>query len=436
MPQLRIVGVPADRYYRSRSSVAELQPIAAGAFNQIVDDLVRPLTAEEANPEQVHKELQGKTIKVGGTDYSDAAEQVNQLFLDSLWADGLPIVPPTERAVKWMLSGLSRSPDEVIGQVAPKNGTATIEKIAINAVMAGAKPEYLPVIVTAMEGFTDKNYDLTHMQASTGSFTPVVIVNGPIAKELNFNSGIGVLGHGWRPNSTTGRALRLCLLNLGQTWPAMNDMALTGRLESYTFFTFAENQDLSPWEPYHVSLGFKPEDSTVTVATVGNPIVLGGGAVAPWTAQGILDTIASRISNVGFGWFHSQTYIVVLHPDCAVELAKLGYTRKGVQEWLYERSRVTFETLIPVTVGFSHEAVVEFTRQTIADGRIHPARADVFKEALKPGGRVPVVQSPEDFHIFVAGGSPGYDLLFGYPGPNHANQTTKITSSTHTKAGH
>jgi hypothetical protein len=273
------------------------------------------------------------------------------------------------------------------------------------------------------------------MQASTGSFTPVVIVNGPIAKELNFNSGIGVLGHGWRPNSTTGRALRLCLLNLGQTWPAMNDMALTGRLESYTFFTFAENQDLSPWEPYHVSLGFKPEDSTVTVATVGNPIVLGGGAVAPWTAQGILDTIASRISNVGFGWFHSQTYIVVLHPDCAVELAKLGYTRKGVQEWLYERSRVPFETLIPVTVGFSHEAVVEFTRQTIADGRIHPARADVFKEALKPGGRVPVVQSPEDFHIFVAGGSPGYDLLFGYPGPNHANQTTKITSSTHTTAG-
>ena len=140
----------------------------------------------------------------------------------------------------------------------------------------------------------DKHFDLTHVQASTGSFTPVVIVNGPLAKELDFNSGIGMLGHGWRANSTVGRALRLSLLNIGQTWPAVNDMALTGRFEAYTFFTFAEDEAKSPWEPYNVSLGFKPEDSTVTVATSGTPIVLGGGAVAPWTAQGILDTVVAR----------------------------------------------------------------------------------------------------------------------------------------------
>jgi hypothetical protein len=108
-----------------------------------------------------------------------------------------------------------------------------------------------------MEGFTDKNYDLTHVQASSGSFIPAVIVSGPIAKELDFNSGMGLLGHGWRANSTVGRALRLCLLNLGQTWPAVNDMALIGRLSAYTFFTIAENAAASPWEPYHVSEGFK-----------------------------------------------------------------------------------------------------------------------------------------------------------------------------------
>ena len=256
------------------------------------------------------------------------------MFLENLWADGLPIVPPTEAAVKWMLSGTSRSPNEVIGKVAPKNGIATIEKIAVNAVMAGARPEYLPVIIAAMEGFTDKNYDLTHMQASTGSFTPVVVVSGPIAKELNFNSGIGLLGHGWRANSTVGRALRLCLLNLGKTWPAINDMALTGRLAAYTYFTFAENHDLSPWEPYNASLGYKPEDSTVTVATTGNPGVLGGGAVAPWTGQGELDTIVARISHLGLAWFYSQSHVIVFHPNCAADLAKAGYTRKGVQDWL------------------------------------------------------------------------------------------------------
>jgi hypothetical protein len=263
----------------------------------------------------------------------------------------------------------------------------------------------------------------------------VVIVNGPIARELKFNSGIGLLGHGWRANSTVGRALRLCLLNLGHTWPAINDMSLTGRLESYTFFTFAENQDASPWEPCHVSLGFQPEDSTVTVATTGSPVQFGGGAVAPWSGQEILDSMVSRISSVGMSWFHSQTYILVLHPDCAVELAQLGYTRRSVQEWLYEHSRIPYEKLIAATVGFSHAAAIDFTRQTIADGRIRPDRAAAFRESLKPGGRIPAVQGPEDFHIFVAGGSPGYDLLFSYPGPNHAHQTKRITGATLTKAG-
>jgi hypothetical protein len=287
-----------------------------------------------------------------------------------------------------------------------------------------------------MDGFVDKHFDLTHVQASTGSFTPVVIVNGPLAKELNFNSGIGMLGHGWRANSTVGRALRLSLLNIGQTWPAVNDMALTGRFEAYTFFTFAEDEAKSPWEPYHVALGYKPEDSTVTVATSGNPLVLGGGAVAPWTAQGILDTVAARTSNVVFGWVHSQTYILVLHPDCAYELGKLGYTRKSLQAWLYEHTSIPYEKLLAATSGFGHASEIDEINQSIADGRIRPDRAQIFKNALKPGGKVPIVQSPDDFHIVVAGGSPGYSLLFSYPGPNWANETKKITGATLTKAGH
>ena len=431
-----MIALPADTYYRSRSTQAELQPIAAAVFDQMVDDLVRPLTADEAKPSQIQKQHENTNIKVTGSDYQDAYQNVNDLFLDSRWADGLPIVPPTPVLVKAMLAATTRSPDEVVGQVAPKNGTATVEKIAVNSVMAGAKPEYFPVILAAMDGFVDKHFDLTHVQASTGSFTPVVIVNGPLAKELNFNSGIGMLGHGWRANSTVGRALRLSLLNIGQTWPAVNDMALTGRFEAYTFFTFAEDEAKSPWEPYHVALGYKPEDSTVTVATSGNPLVLGGGAVAPWTAQGILDTVAARTSNVVFGWVHSQTYILVLHPDCAYELGKLGYTRKSLQAWLYEHTSIPYEKLLAATSGFGHASEIDEINQSIADGRIRPDRAQIFKNALKPGGKVPIVQSPDDFHIVVAGGSPGYSLLFSYPGPNWANETKKITGATLTKAGH
>jgi hypothetical protein len=436
MPGIRMIALPADTYYRSRSTQKELAPIATAAFDLMVDDLIRPLTAEEAKPSQIQKQRENTNIQVTGKDYQDAYQNVNDLFLDSRWADGLPIVPPTPALVKAMLAATTRSPDEVVGQVAPKNGTATVEKIAVNSVMAGAKPEYFPVILAAMDGFVDKHFDLTHVQASTGSFTPVVIVNGPLARELDFNSGIGMLGHGWRANSTVGRALRLSLLNIGQTWPAVNDMALTGRFEAYTFFTFAEDEAKSPWEPYHVSLGYKPEDSTVTVATSGTPLVLGGGAVAPWTAQGILDTVVARTSNVVFGWVHSQTYILVLHPDCAYELGKLGYTRKSLQAWLYEHTSIPYEKLLAATSGFGHASEIDEINQSIADGRIRADRAQIFKDALKPGGKVPIVQSPEDFHIVVAGGSPGYTLLFSYPGPNWAHETKKITGATLTKAGH
>jgi hypothetical protein len=434
MPGIRMVTLPADRYYPARSSKEEAQPLASGCFDSMIDALIRPLKPEEAKPSPTQAKREDGDIQVNGENFLDLLEKTNEMFLANHWADGLPIVPPTHEHVDAMLKGTERSPREIVGHVAPKNGTATVEKIAINAVMAGAKPEYFPVILAAMEGFTDQHYDLTHMQASTGSFTPVVIVDGPIAQELGFNSGIGMLGHGWRPNSTVGRALRLSLLNIGQTWPQVNDMALTGRLEAYTFFTFAEDTASSPWEPYHVSRGFKPTDSTVTVATSMNPAVFGGGAVAPWTGQGVIDAIVARVKDGGVVWPHSQTYILVLHPDCAIDLAKRGYTRRSLQEYLYEQTRVPYEKLSG-PVFFGHDSEIDFIRLSITDGRIRSDRAQIFLDALRPGGRVPVVQSPEDFHILVAGGSPGYDLLFSYPGTNWANQTKKISGATLTSAG-
>ena len=301
MPVMRAIALPADKYYVARGDKARLQPIADEFFAKMVDDLTRPLTPEEAHPSQVQKQLESANVKVTGKSYEDAYAKVNEMFLESRWADGLPIVPPTPELVKAMEAGTTLSPQDVLGQVAPKNGTATVEKIAINSVMAGAKPEYFPVILAAMEGFLDKHYDLTHVVASTGSFTPVVIVDGPIAKELDFNSGIGMLGIGWQANSTVGRALELSLLNLGQTWPQVNFMGLTGRLEGYTFYTFAEDTAKSPWEPFNVGEGFQAGDSTVTVSSAGTPVIFGGGAVAPWTAQGVIDQMATRESGTGAG---------------------------------------------------------------------------------------------------------------------------------------
>ena len=424
MPLIRIVALQAKTYYRARRTVEEVMPVARAALDDIVDALTRPASAEERNPKPQAEEAPPRTIKVTAPNHELAVEKVNELFLENRWADGLPVVPPTEEAVKRMLAGTSRSPDEVIGAVAPKSGRATIEKIAINAVMAGAKPEYLPVIIAAMEGFTDKDYNLTHVQASTGSFIPAIIVTGPIAKELDFNSGLGFLGHGHQANSTVGRALRLCLLNLGHTWPAVNDMALIGRVSSYTFYTFAENQDMSPWEPYHVSLGYKPEDSTVTVSTVYQAFtVLGGGAVRLWTAQEILDRIVPNA--VEGGSVSNQKVLLVLHPDCAAELAQMGYTRKKLQDWIYEQARIPYARLDPNRI--------KTLQKMIEDGAVPKDSVPAFREALREGGKVPVFLSAGDIHIFVAGGSPGYSLFFHYDFPAH--QTRKVWGATLTKAG-
>ena len=319
MPSMRAVGLPAKTYYRYRGNADEARPVAAAALDEIVAALTAPLTPVEANPKPDPTTARVQRLfEVTGADYADAAEKVNQLFLANHWADGLPIVPPTEQAVRAMLKGTSRAPDEMIGLVAPRNGAATVEKIAINAVMAGAKPEYLPVILAAMEGFTDPEFDVTHMQTSTGSFEATIVVSGPIAKELEFNSGMGLLGHGWRANSPVGRAVNLSLLNLGQTWPGENFMGLLGRRSAYTLVTFAENHEASPWPPYHTSRGFKAEDSAVTVSVISGVNTLGPFmTVATWSAQRVLDAAVQQLSTIGtyLGGVFAAKRIVVLTPD-------------------------------------------------------------------------------------------------------------------------
>jgi hypothetical protein len=453
MPTLRMVKVPAQEFYKRRIDKEKIKPVALESINGLIDALTRPLTTQEANPKPKKVEM-SKAMRMTAESYELAVEKFNQSFLDNHWGDGLPLIPPTQKRVKWMLTGTGRSPHEVIGTVAPKNGIATIEKIAINAVMAGAKPEYLPVIIAAMEGLTDKNFDLLHVATSSGSFTLLIMVNGPIAKEIEMNSGIGFLGHGWRANNTIGRAVRLSLVNLGHLWPAENDMALIGRPSSHTFYTFAENEENSPWEPYHVNLGYKKENSCVTVSTVGSyeggMTIYGGGAVAPWTAKSILDKMIKDIKNDRriFALFkrgvanpvaHPRKYIMMLHPECAIELQRLGYTRESLQKHFYESTSVPYEDLSQEEIkGIQERIEASIAGGIILSDVIPQNRIPVFKEVLKPGGKIPVVISPEEIHIIVGGGIPGYTFSISYikaPYAPTSHQTKPIRGATLTKAG-
>jgi hypothetical protein len=347
-------------------------------LDPIIKALTTPLTPQEAKPPQQAK-VPLPPIKVTGANYADAVEKLNESFLKNHMGDGLPLVPPTREAVDRMLKGTNRSRDEVIGKIPMKFGTATIEKIAINSVMAGAKPEYFPVIIAAMEAFCAGEF--WHMMGSSGSFTLIIMVNGPIAKEIGMNAGIGFLGDCWRANNTIGRSVRLATRNIGHTWPAKNDMALVGRPSPHTFFTFAENEEMSPWEPYHVSVGYKKEDSTVTVTKVGSYFgasgqSVGGGAVATWTAQSVLNGMAEYTKSKDTG------YYTWFHPEAVQALVEAGFSsRKDVQEWF----------------------------------------------AKKAGG-------PEkNISVAVTGGVPGYSMIWAYELGTHV--TKKIHGATLTKAG-
>jgi hypothetical protein len=388
VPKLRIIGLPADKYYSERITKERAKPVAEAALDTMIEMLTSPITGEETKPKP--KTAHTKTIRVTGESLETAIESLNQLFLEKRWSDGLPILPATPERVEWMLTGTSRSPEEEIGTISPRNGMATVEKIAINAVMAGAKPEYLPVIIAVIEGLADERFDELHFLTSTGSFNLVITMSGPIVKEIGMNPGLGLWSYGNRANSTIGRAVRMSMINMGHLWPGVNDMALVGRASPHTFLVIAENQDLSPWEPYHVSQGFEVEDSCVTLDVVGGYSpggrlsIYGGGAVALVTPEAILKSVIER-------WTESrrpQRHILVLNPEIAQELhSRLGYTRESLQAYLEENTKVP----------------------------------------------------PENSHIIVAGGIPGYTItLSGYQRGIYkplAHITKPVRDATLTKAG-
>lgn len=450
MPLVRRVKISSADFYKLRGSVETIRPLVEKHFDEFIDALITPLTPEESNPPAAKPETDGPPqLTILGNSYEEAVEAFNQDFLGREWGDGLPLVPPTPEKVKWMLSGTKRSPDEVLGTINPKQGTVTIEKIAINAVMAGARPEYMPVIIPVIESLVDSRFDDLHVLASAGSFSLMIVVSGPIARELGMNGGIGFMGHGNRANNTIGRAVRLTTLNIGWTWPAKNDMALIGRLSPHTFFSFCENTEMSPWEPYHVNRGFSAEQSCVTVATIHGSSPLQhfyGGMIMTWTADDILDnlvkdltTTARRIlrawGNKGLGVVPGSggdnIYMVILFPELVAEYKKMGYDQTKLQEEIYRRVSAPYEELTPEEVKAIEEG--------IKIGVVPPERQDLFKQVLNPGQQVPLIMMPENIYLFVAGGAPGCAFSFDYhrvpPYSHTAIMTRPITGATLTKAG-
>ena len=308
----------------------------------------------------------------------DSLEAANDWFCDQKLSDGLPIVPPTRERVERMLTGTHRDPQEIIGQVPPKWAPATIEKIAVNCVMAGCLPEYLPVVIAAVEGIMEPRFNLYGVQATTGYAGPALLVNGPVRNELGINCDAGVFGPGYRANATIGRAIRLILITVGGGYPGDTDRATFGWPGKYSF-CFGENEEKSPWEPYHVSRGYKPEQSTVTVCGINGFIPMHtAGSSGEEALSSLAEVIAMHHggSHLDVGSFGGGTPLVALCTEDAEIMARDGITRADIREYLWEHSTITFASIPDRRKGTKNdEELLRESPNVTSDGIVHLGHA-------------------------------------------------------------
>jgi len=314
-------------------------------------------------------------------------ECVYEEFVARAWCDGLPIIAPTRERVDAMLAGARGDAGESLGLMPPLWRECTLEKLAANAVMAGAVPEYFPIIVSAVEAMLDPAFNLYGVQATTHPVAPLVIANGPHARAIGLHSGSGLFGPGFRANATIGRAVRLVLLNVGGAWPGRHDMATQGSPAKFSY-AIAEREDASPWAPLHVGLGFGRDDSVVTVYGGEPPHNVNDhvSTTAPGILNNVADAAATLASNVG--WYFSQSQLlVVLGPEHAATIAADGFSREDVQRFVFEHARLPLRRLKLGGMWGMHD---------------WPAW---MKSATDDSVRLPQVPSPEDVLVIVAGGS-------------------------------
>src|SRR4051812_27651361 len=228
---------------------------------------------------------------------ADDLESAVELCFKEKWTDGLPVVPPTRGPIERILAYLRRDANEVVGIVPPRNGVATIEKIAINCVMAGCKPEYVPIVIAALEAMLEERFNLNGVQTTTHACAPLVMVSGPAVRQLGFNTREGALGHGCRASATIGRAVRLVLWNIGGGYPGEPCKTTLGH-PGYFSYCVAEDADANPWEPLSVERGFSIDDTVVTVTAAAAPMPVATGAgYSP--AEDVLYLIADSIATLG-----------------------------------------------------------------------------------------------------------------------------------------
>lgn len=338
----------------------------------------------------------------------DDYEKAVELFFERGWTDGLPVVLPTRGLVEAMIATSGRDRNESLGPMPPQGGEATIEKLATNAVMGGCRPEHFPVVLAAIEAMLQPEHNLNGVTQTTHMCVSLAIVNGPIARELKFNSRDGVFGNGFRANGAVGRAIRLAIWNLGGAIPGETDKATMSHPGEYAF-CIAEEEEDNPWEPLHVERGCPPGSSAVTAFACEGPHSVHCSGVPAEMLYTLCEAVSAPGSN---NMMYGGQMLVVLNPLHAEEFARHGWSKNDVRQYLWENGRRPLSDIL--------EAVVAH-REPVRNAQIESGRYSFRYDVRNSKTMVPPTEKPQDLHIVVAGGRtyfaavlPGWGAFGGY----------------------
>ena len=296
------------------------RPCVEAVIDQIIQGLTAPATENESAPPQ--------PVDYANITYTGTLGEINDIFYKNGWTTGLPIIPPTAEAVEEMLTGTDLPRDHVVAELPPLRGKATVEKIAVNAVMAGCLPTYMPLLIAAIEGMASPEIALEGWTCSNASWIPVSIVNGPIAKQIGLNSGRGVLSPYSKPNAAIPRAISYMVMNLTGCRPGLEDMSCMGQFGRHGV-CFGENTDDSPWAPMHTDYGFAPEDNVLTQFWPAEYSILMG--------RDDKSIIREMCRVDARGWDNGCLFVV--SPEQARALASRGWTQQKVLDYVVEYNR-------------------------------------------------------------------------------------------------
>ena len=392
MPNLPLATIPG---HPGAQSVDEIHAnVMAVTAAMVIDNLT-------VQPDVIVLEDEPKTRDIV---FSGSFEEVNEYFVEREWSDGLPIVPPTLEKIEKFLSFTPRKPTESLGIVLPASRAVTIWSVAVNGVMAGCKPEYMPILVALAEAMADPIYGVEHSGNTPGAET-LIILNGPIIKELGFNYTQGVLRDGFQPNTSVGRFWRLMLRNIAGFLLHKTDKGCFGN----TFrVVLAENEDALEaigWPSNAADMGFATGDNTVTITrmTGGDvmPSVTGATPedLLPYIADGVAKETGWEISfTVGGLTFGTLRPALVLSPILAETVAKAGWSKAKLKQYLYDHCRMP-AWRVEVMMEKWTEFKITSLRHQVNLGRLPRA----FAESDDPDRLVPIVIEPEDFMVLVSG---------------------------------